>query len=78
MKRGGTGQEGDGEGRFDEPRTYRMAFWAKAGPRHFPVEGCSDQAVTHTDMRVHFWHRHVQYTIEIMEKCNLPHPRCPL
>ena len=29
----GPGQEGDGEGRDDEPRTYRVAFPAKVGTR---------------------------------------------
>ena len=27
-------------------------------------------------MRVHFWRRHVQDTIIILEEGNLPHPRC--
>ena len=28
-------------------------------------------------MRVHFWHRHVQDTVVILEEGNLPLPRCP-
>ena len=31
MAKGGPGQEGDGEGGGDKPRTYRMAFLEKAG-----------------------------------------------
>ena len=27
-------------------------------------------------MRVHFWRRHVQDTVIILEEGNLPHPRC--
>ena len=28
-------------------------------------------------VRVHFWHRHVRYTVVILEEVNLPHPRYP-
>ena len=28
-------------------------------------------------MRVHFLHRHVRFTVVILEEGNLPHPRCP-
>ena len=55
-----------------------MVFPTRAGPRHFPVEGCSDRAATWTDMKVHLWHRHVQDTVVILEEGNLPHPRRPL
>ena len=74
MVKGGPGQEGDGEGRGDKPRTYMMAFLTNTGPRHCPVEGCSGQAATQTDMRVHFWHQHVQYTVVILEEVKQPHP----
>ena len=29
-------------------------------------------------MKVHFWHHHIRETVVILEKGNLPHPRCPL
>ena len=49
----GLGQEGDEEEGGDDPRTYRMAFPAKAGPMPCPVEGCSGRALTRIVMRVH-------------------------
>ena len=78
MARGGLGPEGDEADRGDEPRTYRMAFPAKAGPRPCPVEGCIGRASTRAAVKVHFWHRHVRDTVVILEEGNLPHPRCPL
>ena len=33
VAKGGSGQEGDGEVGGDNPRTFRMTFLAKAGPR---------------------------------------------
>ena len=46
----GLGQKGDREGGGKNPMTLRMEFPTKAGPRPFPVEGCSGQAATRTDM----------------------------
>ena len=51
----------------DEPRTYRVAFPNRVGPRPCPVEGCSGRASTRTVMRVQFWHRHVRDTVVILE-----------
>ena len=65
-KRGVLGQEGEGEGRGDKSRTYRMTFLTEAGPRHYPVEGCSGRVATQTDMRVHFWHQHVWESLVIL------------
>ena len=78
MAKGGSGKEGNREGGGNEPRTYRMEFPAKAGPRYFPVEGCSGWEVMWTAMKVHLWNQHVRDTILIMEEGNLPHPRCTL
>ena len=78
MEKGGSGQVSDKEYRGDKPRTYRMEFPAKAGPRTCLVEGCSGRVAAHTEMRVHFWHRHVQDTVVIPEEGNLPHPQFPL
>ena len=78
MDKGGLGKEGDGEGGGEEPMTFRMVFLAKTGPRPFPVEGCSVRAATRTAIRMKFWHRHVQYTVVILEEGNLPHPWCPM
>ena len=61
----------------EEKRTYRMAFPDKGGPRSCPVEGCPGRAAMRTAMRVHFLHRHVWYTVVILEEVNLPHPWCP-
>ena len=60
----------------DKPRTYQMTFLAKVGPQSCPVEGCPGQAATRTTMRLHFLHRHVLDTVEILEEGNTPHPRC--
>ena len=78
VAKGGSGKVGKNEVGGDDPRNYRMAFPAKTGPRPCPVEGCSGQAATHTAIRVHFWHQHVQDTVVILEEGNLPHPWCPL
>ena len=65
------GQEGNKEAGREEPRTYRMAFPEKAGPRPFPVEGCSGRGV-------YFWNRHVRDTVVILEEVNSPHPWYPM
>ena len=74
VAKGRLGQEGDKAAGGDNPRTYRMAFPEKAGPRPCPVEGCSGQVSTQTTIRVHFWHRHVRDTVVILEEGNLSHP----
>ena len=55
-----------------------MAFIAKSAPRPCPVKGCSGRVLMRVAMRVHFWNRHVQDTVVILEKFNLPHPWFPL
>ena len=55
-----------------------MKFPVKAGPKICPVEGCSGGAATKIDMRVQFWHQHIQDTMVILEKGNLLRPRCSL
>ena len=72
--KGGLWQEAEEEFGGDGPRTYRMAFPAKAGPRPGPVEGCSGRASTQTAMMVHLWNRHVRDTVVILEEGKLPHP----
>ena len=72
--KGGPGQEGDIEGRGDNPRTYRMLFPEKVGLKPFPVEGCSGRVATRMDMQVHFWHWNVRDTVVILEEGNLSHP----
>ena len=61
----------------EDPRTYRMAFPDKGGPRSCPVEGCPGRAAMRTAMRVHFMHRHVLDTVVILEEVNIHHPWCP-
>ena len=78
VAKAGLGQEGKEEARGDKPRTYRIAFPAKAGPRPCPVKGCSGRASTWTVMRMHFWHRNVRDTAVILEEGNLPRLWCPL
>ena len=79
VAKGGLGSEGDKADEGNNPRTYRLAFPARAGPRPCLVEGCSDWASTRTAMRVHFWNRHVMDNVVILEEDTPPpHPRCPL
>ena len=75
---GGLGSEGGkagGGNEGDDPRTYGLAFTARAGPRPFPVEWCSGRVSTQTEMVIQYWHRHVRDTMVILEKVKLPHPR---
>ena len=78
VEKGGLGPADDKASRGNNPRTSRMEFPAKAGPRPCAAEGCSRWLLTRTAMRVHFWHWHVRDTMVIMEEFNLPHPLCPL
>ena len=41
VAKGRLGQEGDKEAGGNAPRTYMISFPIKAGPRSYPVEGCS-------------------------------------
>ena len=41
------------------------------------MEGCPGQAGTRTAMRMHFFNRHVQDIVIILEEGNLLHPQCP-
>ena len=70
------GEEADGGG--DDPRTYKMSFPTRVGPKTCPVEGCSGRASTRTEIRVQFWHQNVRDSVVILEGVNLPHLRCPL
>ena len=56
------------------PRTYKMSFPEKGGPRRCPVEGCPGDLATRTAMRVHFVHRHVHNIVVMLEEGNLPPP----
>ena len=79
MAKGRLVSEGENiDGGGDEPRTYKMVFPTRAGPRPCPVKGYSGQALTRKAMRVHFWHRHIKDTVVILEEGNLHHQRCPL
>ena len=60
----------------DRPRTYRMDFPAKGGPRSCPVDGCLGRAATRTEMRVHLLQQHVLETVAIMEEGNPLHLWC--
>ena len=76
VAKGRLGPEGDeADGGGDKPRTYKMAFLARAGPRPLPVKGYSGRASTWTELRAHFWHLHVRYTVLILEEGNKPHPQ---
>ena len=67
MAKGGLGSEGyESDGGGDKPRTYRMEFPTREGPRPCPVEGCSGRESTQTEMRVHFWNRHIRDTVMIL------------
>ena len=58
------------------PQKFRMSFPTAVGMQEFPVEGCRGQEATRTALRVHFFHIHVRYTMVVLEKGNLLHPRC--
>ena len=55
------------------PRTFRMTFLAKRGPRSCPVEGGPVRVAARTVMRVHFLHRNVLDTVVILDEGNVPH-----
>ena len=78
VAKGGLVPEGKKADGGNNTRTYGMVFPAKAGPRPFPVKGCSGQASTRNSIRVHLWHRQVRDTVVILEEVNLSHPRFPL
>ena len=78
VAKGALGSDGNKADESDKPRTYRLAFHAKAGPKTCPVEGCSDQASTQTAMRVNFWNQNVRDTMVILEEGNLPQLWSPL
>ena len=70
MAKGGLGSEGGGADEIyggDEPRTDRMAFPERDGPRPCQVERCSSRVLTRREMTVHFWQRHVRDTVAILE-----------
>ena len=52
-----------------------MAFPDKVGTRPFPVEGCSGQVLTQTEMPMYFWNQNIRDTVVILEEDNLHHPR---
>ena len=58
-----------------EPRTYRMAFPTKGGPRSCPVEGCPGRAGMRMAMRMQFFNQNFRDIVIILEEGNLPHPR---
>ena len=62
----GSGQEVDKEVGGEDPRTLRMLFLAKSGPRPCPVKGFSGRSTTWTVMRVHFRHWHFRDTVLIL------------
>ena len=67
--KGGLVPEVDEVGEVDrgnKPRTYRLAFPARVGPRPFPVKECSCRAPTQVSMRMHFWYQKVRDTVVIM------------
>ena len=60
-----------------DQHTYNMALSTSGDLRNCPVEGCWGRAAMRTKMQVHFFHRHVQDTVIILEEGNLTQPRCP-
>ena len=58
-----------------DPRLYRVSFPRAARSVGFPVEGYNGRETMNKNLCVHFVHCHVWYTIVIMEKYKLPHPR---
>ena len=60
------------------PRLYRVSFPRAYGLVGCLVEGCRGQASTRTNLRIHFVHFHMRYTIIILEEGNRHHPFCSL
>ena len=56
------------------PRLYRVSFPRASGLVGCLVEGCRGQASTRTNLRIHFVHFHMRYTIMILEEGNRHHP----
>ena len=70
VAKGGLGSGGGGvdvSNRVNDPRTYRVEFTAQAGHMSYPVKGCSGRASMRTAMRIHFCHRHIRYTLLILD-----------
>ena len=56
---------------------YRVFFMKRLLQLRCQVEGCLEEALNWTNLRVHFAHRHARYTIFILEEGNQPYPRFP-
>ena len=56
---------------------YQMSFLITEVPRNFPVEGCRGRLETRAALRVHFLHRHIRYTMFILEYETPPYPLLP-
>ena len=54
VAKGGLVSEVDKVDGGDGPRTYRLGFPARSGPRPCPVEGWSGRVLTRTEIRVKF------------------------
>ena len=59
-----------------EAQTYRVSSTKYMLRIQCLVEGCLGGASNRTNLRVHFDHHHVRYTIMIVEEGNGPYPRC--
>ena len=60
-----------------EAQTYRVSFPKHLSRLQCPVAGCLGGALSRTNLRIHFAHRHMQYNIVILEEGNRPYPWFP-
>ena len=56
------------------PRLYMVSFSRAARSIGCPVGDCERRATICTNLQIHFVHRHVRYTVVILEEGNRPHP----
>ena len=59
-----------------EAKTYQVSFPAALARLRFPVEGYQEVMTSHTNLRVHFAHRHMRGKFVILEEGNWPYPLC--
>ena len=53
-----------------------MSFLKVARFLALPVEGCQVRATSRMNIRLHFMHHHVRYTMVILDKVKIPHTIC--
>ena len=60
----------------EEAQSYLVSFPRTVGVIACPFPGFGGREINRTNLRIHFIHCHVQYTLVILEEGNCPHPWC--